>query len=88
MSGDVLRNANGQPLDGWESYQRRFGHWGKDWDEQILNSDFEQAKYQRMAREHDARQPFIQEELVEALKNNVCTSHRQLSKHEGMPMKY
>jgi hypothetical protein len=34
-----------------------------------------------MAREHDARQPFIQEELVEALKNNVCTSNRQLAKH-------
>jgi hypothetical protein len=34
-----------------------------------------------MAREHDARQPFIQEELVEALKNNVCTSYRQLAKH-------
>ncbi len=26
-------------------------------------------------------QPFIQEELVEALKNNVCMSYRQLAKH-------
>jgi hypothetical protein len=34
-----------------------------------------------MAREHDARQPFIEEELLDALKNNVCTSYRQLSKH-------
>ncbi len=81
MSGNILRNANSEPLDGWESYQRRFGHWGRDWDEQILISHFEQAKFLRMAREHDARQPFIQEELVEALKNNVCTSYRQLAKH-------
>ena len=81
MSGDVLCNGNGQPLDGWESYARRFGHWGRDWDQQILISHFDQAKYQRMAREHDARQPFIQEELVEALRNNVCTSYRQLAKH-------
>ncbi len=81
MSSEILRNDKGEPLDGWESYQRRFGHWGKDWDAQILISHFEQAKYSRMAREHDARQPFIQEELVEALTKNVCTSYRQLAKH-------
>ena len=34
-----------------------------------------------MAREHDGRQPFIQEELLDALKHNVCTSYRQLAKH-------
>ncbi len=61
MSNDILRNGRGEPLDGWETYQRRFGYWGKDWDEKTLNINFEQAKYQRMAREHDSRQPFIQE---------------------------
>jgi hypothetical protein len=35
-----------------------------------------------MAREHDARQPFTEEELLDALKGNVCTSsYRQLAKH-------
>jgi hypothetical protein len=81
MSTDTLRNDKGEPLDGWETYHRRFGHWGQDWDAQILSITFEQAKYQRMAREHDARQPFIQEELLDALKHNVCTSYRQLAKH-------
>ena len=81
MSSDILRNDKGEPLDGWDTYQRRFGHWGTDWDEQTLNITFEQAKYQRMAREHDGRQPFIQEELLDALKHNVCTSYRQLAKH-------
>ena len=81
MSTDILRNDKGEPLDGWETYQRRFGHWGKDWDEQTLSITFEQANYQRMAREHDARQVFIQEELLDALKHNVCTSYRQLAKH-------
>ncbi len=81
MEEEILSDAKGAPLDGWGSYQRRFGHWGKDWDSKIGNDYFEPARYERMAREHDARQPFIEEELLDALKSNVCTSYRQLSKH-------
>ncbi len=36
--------------------------------------------YERMAREHLNRQPTIAEDLVEALKANVCRSYRALSK--------
>jgi hypothetical protein len=45
-----LYDAKGAPLDGWESYQRRFGHWGKAWDDLIGNNDFEPSRYERMAR--------------------------------------
>ncbi len=30
MGEEILSDAKGAPLDGWGSYQRRFGHWGKD----------------------------------------------------------
>ncbi len=38
-------------------------------------------RYERMEREHDARQPFVEAELIEALQGNVCRSYRQLAKH-------
>jgi hypothetical protein len=34
-----------------------------------------------MEREHDARQPFVKQDLIEALQANVGRSYRQLSKH-------
>jgi hypothetical protein len=35
-----------------------------------------------MAKEHDQRQPFIQEDIVDALiMGNNCTSYRTLSRH-------
>jgi hypothetical protein len=81
MGRDILSDEKGLPLDGWASYQRRFGHWGQDWDSKIGNVYFQRARYERMARDHDARQPFIEEDLLDALKNNVCTSYRQLARH-------
>ena len=38
-------------------------------------------EYERMAREHDNRQPFIQDELVEAIKSYNCVTYRQLAGH-------
>ena len=35
----------------------------------------------RLARAHLARQPSIEEELLEALRANVCTSFRSLSRY-------
>jgi hypothetical protein len=35
--------------------------------------------YKRMAREHDSRQPFIEEELIEAIIRYNCVTHRQLA---------
>jgi hypothetical protein len=37
--------------------------------------------YTRMAREHDERQPYVQEDLLEALHRNNCTSYRALAMH-------
>ncbi len=34
-----------------------------------------------MEREHDARQPFVEQDLIGALQANVYRSYRQLSKH-------
>jgi hypothetical protein len=39
--------------------------------------------FERMAREHDARQPYIKGDLVEALQANVCRSYRALAKVIG-----
>ncbi len=39
------------------------------------------GEYDRMAKQHDARQPFIQEELIEGIKQYNCVSYRQLSGH-------
>ena len=41
--------------------------------------DEDMNEYERMAREHDNRQPFIQDELVEGIKSYNCimlTSNR------------
>jgi hypothetical protein len=36
---------------------------------------------ERIATEHDARQPFIEYELIEAIKQYNCVTYRQLSGH-------
>ncbi len=41
----------------------------------------ERDEYHLMAREHLARQPSIQEDLLEALRANVCTPFRNLSRY-------
>ena len=41
------------------------------------------SRWERQAREHDARQPYIKDDLVEALKANVCRSYRALAKVIG-----
>ena len=42
----------------------------------VINEDMQQ--YEKMATIHDARQPFILEELVEAIKSYNCVTYRQL----------
>jgi hypothetical protein len=41
----------------------------------------ELSVYARMERQHDNRQPFIKDELIEAIKAYNCVSYRQLSVH-------
>jgi hypothetical protein len=38
-------------------------------------------EYKRMAREHESRQPFIEEELIEAINAYICVAYRQLAGH-------
>ncbi len=45
----------------------------------ILDEDMHE--YDRIAKEHDARQPFIEAELIEAIKQYSCVTYRQLSGH-------
>ncbi len=44
-----------------------------------LNEDMHE--YERIATEHDARQPFIEDQLIEAIKQYNCVTYRQLSGH-------
>ena len=39
------------------------------------------SKWERRAKEHDARQPFIREEFIATLDAQVCRSYSQLSRH-------
>ncbi len=39
------------------------------------------AKFERMATQHDARQSFIESELMEAIKSYNCVTYRALAKH-------
>jgi hypothetical protein len=45
----------------------------------IVTDDMEE--YKRMAREHDNRQPFIEDELIEGIKSYSCVTYRQLAGH-------
>ncbi len=38
-------------------------------------------EYKRMEREHDSRQPFIEDELIEGIKSYSCVTYRQLAGH-------
>jgi hypothetical protein len=56
-------------------------YWGKVFAEQVV--DEQNMSYcSRLAREHDERQPFIQQEILDALiEGHSCHSYRALSKH-------
>jgi hypothetical protein len=45
----------------------------------VLSDDM--GEYDRMAKQHDARQPFIEGELIEAIKQYSCITYQQLSEH-------
>ncbi len=57
----------------------RMTYWGTHYDE-LAAKKADLSVYDRLAREHLNRQPTIAEDLVEALKANVCRSYRALSK--------
>ncbi len=66
----------------WDTHMARQKYWGLVYDERVRDGAInERDEYHRMAREHLARQPSIQFDLLEALRADVCTSYRNLSKY-------
>ena len=57
-------------------------YWGAVYDERVNRGEIdEREEDHRLAREHVARQPSIEEDILEALRANVCTSYRSLSRY-------
>ncbi len=76
METTILLDKFGQQSPGWTNYQTRHKQWRLIYDEEMkMGTDL--SRYERMEREHDARQPFVEA----ALQGNVCRSYRQLAKH-------
>jgi hypothetical protein len=54
-------------------------YWGVVYDERVNKGEVnDRDEDHRLAREHLARQSSIEEDLLEALRANVCTSYRNL----------
>jgi hypothetical protein len=61
-------------------------YWNKIYDafmagECDVTLDKDMHEYERIAKEHDARQPFIEDEMIEAIKQYNCVTYQQLSAH-------
>ena len=66
----------------WNNHMARQKYWGSEYDERARRGEMnEKDKYHRLARQHLARQPSIQDDLFDALRANVCTSYRALSRY-------
>ena len=64
----------------WRNYKFRVAYWGKQFEETTLTAE-EMAYYARLVREHDERQPYIQQDIMDALiHGHSCHSYRALSK--------
>jgi hypothetical protein len=70
----------------WKHYTTRVAFWNATYDDHlagvsnvVLREDMEE--YERMARQHNNRQPFIENELIEAITMYNCVSYRQLAVH-------
>jgi hypothetical protein len=66
----------------WDNHMARQKYWGVIYDQRCSQGKGNKRdEYHRLAREHLARQPSIEEDLLEALRANVCTSYRNLSRY-------
>ncbi len=81
--GPTIRTNQSQDVPGapdeWKFFSNRMTYWGTYYDE-LCSKKADMSVYERLAREHLNRQPTIVEDLVDALKANVCRSYRALSK--------
>jgi hypothetical protein len=64
----------------WHKYKHRVAYRGNKFDNLVAEGG-DIIPYERLAREHDERQPYIQEDLLDALHRNNCTSYRALAMH-------
>lgn len=66
----------------WETPKVRQKYWGAVYNERVSRGEInDRDENHRLARAHLARQASIEEELLEALRANVCTSFRSLSRY-------
>jgi hypothetical protein len=56
-----------QRVPEWKLYKHRVGYFGKIYDDQVAKSE-DMLHYERLSKEHDARQPYIKEDIMDALK--------------------
>jgi hypothetical protein len=65
----------------WKLYKYRVGYFGKKYEDLVAKGE-DMSHYVRLAKEKDARQPYIKDDILDALKMcNNCMSYRELSKH-------
>ena len=79
----MMRNptSEDQRVPDWTKYKYRIGYFGKQFDKLVENGE-DISQYTRLAKQHDVRQPFIKEDILDALMVvNNCHSYRALSKH-------
>jgi hypothetical protein len=69
-----------QKVKEWQCYKYRVAFWGRRFDEKLLTAE-EMTYYNRLMKEHDDRQPYVQQDILDALINgHSCHSYRALSK--------
>jgi hypothetical protein len=62
----------------WQKYSVRYEYYGAEYDDKAKKGD-DLSCWDRMAREHDARQPFIQQELVQVIVACPVMSYRDIA---------
>ena len=64
--------------DLWQKYYIRFEYYGAEYDKKAKKGE-DLSYWERMAREHDARQPFIEQELVQVIVACPVMSYRDIA---------
>jgi hypothetical protein len=91
MMRNPTSTSEDQRVPDWTKYKYRIGYFGKQFDKLVENgediseytrSQFDKSEYTRLAKQHDVRQPFIKEDIMDALMVvvNNCHSYRALIK--------
>ncbi len=69
-----------QKVPEWRCYKYRVAFGGKRFEENVLSAE-EMSYNSRLARKHDERQPYIQQDIMDALiHGHSCHSYRAQSK--------